>query len=140
MIEIKSYNMLTEDERMIRTKVFIEEQGFKVEFDDIDSKSMHLVLYSHGTPAACVRYFRGENDCEFVLGRLAVLKQFRGHHYGEMLVREVEKSVRNIGAVSLSLSAQVRASGFYRKLGFEQNGNIYFDEYCEHIHMEKNLE
>ena len=140
MIEIKSFDFLTDDERMIRTKVFIEEQGFKLEFDEIDSKAVHLVLYYDGCPAACVRYFKGENEGEYVLGRLAVLKPYRGRHLGELLVQETEKRIRKLGASRLSLSAQVRASGFYKKLGFKQSGEIYFDEYCEHIHMEKILD
>lgn len=58
---------------------------------------------------------------------------------GEMLVREVEARVKNLGGTVVALSAQVRASGFYEKLGYKKMGDIYYDEYCEHIHMEKSL-
>ena len=33
------------DARAIRQSVFVEEQGFEYEFDDIDEIALHLVLY-----------------------------------------------------------------------------------------------
>ena len=33
------------DARAIRQSVFVEEQGFEYEFDDIDETALHLVLY-----------------------------------------------------------------------------------------------
>ena len=33
------------DARVIRQSVFVEEQGFEYEFDDIDETALHLVLY-----------------------------------------------------------------------------------------------
>lgn len=139
MIEIKCFDSLTYDERMLRTSVFIEEQKFKEEFDEIDNDSLHLVLYTDGKVAACVRFFYDRNTKKYYLGRLCVLKEYRGRHMGEMLVREVEVRVKNLGGTVVALSAQVRASGFYEKLGYKKMGDIYYDEYCEHIHMEKSL-
>lgn len=39
----------------------------------------------------------------------------------------------------LALSAQVRVRPFYEKLGYTASGDEYLDEYCPHIHMEKEL-
>lgn len=139
MIEIKSYDCLTDDERMLRTTVFVEEQKFKEEFDIIDNTCHHLVLYIDSEPIACVRFFTESNPQEYHLGRLCVLKEYRGQRLGELLVREVEKRVKSLGGAVVALSAQVRASGFYEKLGYTKKSEIYFDEYCEHIYMEKLL-
>lgn len=139
MIEIKCFDNLTYDERMLRTSVFIEEQKFKEEFDEIDNDSLHLVLYTDDKAVACIRFFYDSNSKKYYLGRLCVLKEYRGRHMGEMLVREVEVRVKNLGGTVVALSAQVRASGFYEKLGYKKMGDIYYDEYCEHIHMEKSL-
>ena len=38
-----------------------------------------------------------------------------------------------------SLSAQVQAKGFYKKLGYVQDGDEYLDEHCPHILMCKVL-
>ncbi len=37
-----------EDAAFIRTEVFIKEQGFEIEFDDIDEKAVHFVLDDYG--------------------------------------------------------------------------------------------
>lgn len=138
-MEIKSFDSLTDDERMLRTAVFVEEQKFNEEFDNIDNDCHHLVLYISSKPVACVRYFKESNTQKYHLGRLCVLKEYRGHHLGKVLVREVEKCVKSLGGTVIILSAQVRASGFYEKLGYIKLGDIYYDEYCEHIRMEKLL-
>lgn len=139
MIEVKSYDYLSDDGRILRTAVFVEEQKFKEEFDAIDNVSHHLVLYLDGKPVACARYFYDNDDKKYHLGRLCVLKEYRGRHLGELLVREVERGVKSLGGTVIALSAQVRASVFYEKLGYTKVGEIYYDEYCEHIHMEKSL-
>ena len=35
--------------------------------------------------------------------------------------------------------SQVRAKNFYEKIGYVEYGEVYFDEYCEHIKMKKIL-
>ena len=51
----------------------------------------------------------------------------------------IEAKVKQIGGKKLILSAQCRVQPFYEKLGYTARGEIYLDEYCEHIHMEKTL-
>lgn len=45
------------DARLIRQQVFVEEQGFVNEFDDIDAKAYHAVIYTGGYPIATGRLF-----------------------------------------------------------------------------------
>lgn len=137
MIDFKVTNTLSEDEKMIRETVFIEEQKFKIEFDDTDDIATHIVMYIDNNPVGCCRLYKQEN--EYHIGRIAVLKPYRGKGYGEKILLEAEKVAKKMGADSISLSAQVRASGFYEKLGYKKHGEIYFDEYCEHIAMKKDI-
>lgn len=137
MIIIKVTNTLSEDEKMIRETVFIEEQKFKIEFDDTDDIATHIVMYLDNQPVGCCRLYKQEN--EYHIGRIAVLKPYRGKGYGEKIVLNAERVAKEKGADSISLSAQVRASGFYEKLGYKKHGEIYFDEYCEHIAMKKDI-
>ena len=47
---------LTDDEMSIRTEVFVDEQGFEDEYDEIDDESHHIILYDdEGKPAGCCR-------------------------------------------------------------------------------------
>lgn len=137
MIDFKVTNTLSEDEKMIRETVFIEEQKFKIEFDDTDDIATHIVMYLDNHPVGCCRLYKQEN--EYHIGRIAVLKPYRGKGYGEKILLEAEKVAKKMGADCINLSAQVRASGFYEKLGYKKHGEIYFDEYCEHIAMKKDI-
>lgn len=137
MIIIKVTNTLSEDEKMIRETVFIEEQKFKIEFDDTDDIATHIVMYIDNNPVGCCRLYKQEN--EYHIGRIAVLKPYRGKGYGEKILLNAERVAKEKGADSISLSAKVRASGFYEKLGYKKHGEIYFDEYCEHIAMKKDI-
>ena len=137
MIDFKVTNTLSEDEKMIRETVFIEEQKFKIEFDDTDDIATHIVMYIDNNPVGCCRLYKQEN--EYHIGRIAVLKPYRGKGYGEKILLNAERVAKEKGADSISLSAQVIASGFYEKLGYKKHGEIYFDEYCEHIAMKKDI-
>lgn len=138
MIRIVTTNYLSDDARLIREEVFVKEQGFINEFDDIDDRATHLVVYDGDIPIACCRYFSGGGE-ELILGRIAVLKEYRGRRLGQKIIREAEKAARNLGVKKLSLSAQVRVKDFYAKQGFVEAGELFLDECCPHINMEKYL-
>lgn len=137
MMNFKVTNMLSEDEKMIRETVFIKEQKFEIEFDDIDNIATHIVMYLDNKPVGCCRLYK--SNSEYHIGRIAVLKPYRGKGFGEKILLQAEKVAKELGADSIKLSAQVRASGFYEKLGYKKYGEIYFDEYCEHIAMKKDI-
>lgn len=139
MIYIRMQQGLSQDARVIRQEVFVEEQGFCHEFDDTDSIAWHLVLYENEQAAGCCRLFSSDDPDVYILGRLAVRKSCRGRQYGERLVREAEAWLRGRQVKRLALSVQVRVRPFYEKLGFTASGDEYLDEYCPHIHMEKEL-
>lgn len=139
MIQMHMQQGLSQDARIIRQEVFVEEQGFHHEFDEIDSRAWHLVLYENGQAAGCCRLFSSDQPEVYILGRLAVRKSCRSRQDGERLVREAEAWLRGRQVKRLALSAQVRVRPFYEKLGFTASGDEYLDEYCPHIHMEKEL-
>lgn len=45
-MQLEAYDFLPEDAKRIREAVFMKEQGFKNEFDDIDLLALHLILYA----------------------------------------------------------------------------------------------
>ena len=60
------------DWKYIRTAVFIEEQGFINEFDDIDHSAVHLCAYLNDTAVGCLRFSRKEmmHPCGIWVGSL----------------------------------------------------------------------
>lgn len=134
---IKNFNALPEEAKYIRTAVFVEEQGFCEEFDDIDNISTHLVLYSDNQPAAVCRFYCKNN--QYFIGRLATLKEYRGKGFGAMLVLEAERLIKKAGGKSVMLHSQCRAMTFYEKSGYAPFGESDFDEDCPHQWMKKIL-
>ncbi|MVX65677.1 GNAT family N-acetyltransferase [Clostridium chromiireducens] len=139
LITIKHYNFLCEEAKYIRIEVFMKEQGFKDEFDEWDDKVSHVVLFVDGRAAGTGRLLPGENHKTFVIGRVAVVKQYRKLHLGSKIINELENMPKKLGGVRIHLSAQCKAQGFYEKLGYTASGEPYLDELCEHIHMEKKI-
>ncbi len=138
-MNIKIYNYLHKDAAEIREQVFVEEQNFKEEFDDIDKSAMHLVMYEDDHPVGVCRFFAKEEPQVYTLGRIAVMPKYRGSGTGRRLVAEAEKAIRELGGRKVILSAQVRAKGFYEKLGYLSEGESYFEEYCPHVKMSKKI-
>lgn len=120
----------------IRIKVFVEEQGFVNEIDDLDDAAWHVVVYDGAQPFATARAFLNEAGlCK--IGRVAVLPAYRGQHLGEQMMLYLESEMAKLGAQQFKVSAQVRASGFYAKIGYVRHGEEYLDEYCPHVDMYK---
>ena len=136
---IKAYNKLPQDAVDIRTAVFVEEQGFNEEFDTIDDVSTHLVLYCDNKAAAVCRFYFDKVRNEYLIGRLAVLPEYRGKGFGADLVIEAENVIKSKGGKSISLHSQCQAQRFYEKLGFSAYGESDFDEDCPHQWMNKVL-
>lgn len=93
-MEIKRYDSLPQEAKDIREKVFVEEQGFKEEFDAADGLSVHLVAFDCGKPVATCRFYRKADTASFVLGRIAVVKECRGRHIGARLIAYAEDMLK----------------------------------------------
>lgn len=137
--EIKTYHALPPEAEEIREEVFMKEQGFVNEFDDIDSIATHLVLFWEGQPAGVCRFFPIKEPGVWDFGRLAVRKAYRDKHLGSLLVQEAERQIRDQGGAKLALMAQIRVQKFYEKNGYTPFGEPCDDEGCPHIWMEKLL-
>ncbi|HIZ75832.1 MAG TPA: GNAT family N-acetyltransferase [Candidatus Mediterraneibacter stercoravium] len=138
-MDIKVYHTLHEDAVMIRETVFMKEQGFHDEFDETDRSAAHLVLYIDGLPAATCRFFSSQSQGEYIVGRIAVRKEYRGHRLGSRILSAAESEIRKAGGGKVLLHAQQQARPFYEKQGYCAYGEQDFDEGCPHIWMRKEL-
>ena len=137
-IEI-SPSSLPHDAMVVRNTVFVEEQGFVDEYDEIDKIAIHFVMYDKDFPVATCRVFSKDSSTEFYLGRFAVMKAHRGQRIGAALMSAVEDYVRHIGGERLLLHAQLAASGFYASVGYTPIGEADEEQGCPHLWMEKRL-
>lgn len=139
-MKITIYESLPEEAKEIREEVFIREQGFQEEFDGIDHEAVHLVLYDEdGLPVATCRIFWNAVMDSYAIGRLAVIKKYRGRNIGALMLEKAETYVREKGGKDLVLHAQCRAADFYKKSGFTEFGKIEDEQGCPHIWMKKNI-
>lgn len=130
---------LTNGEMFVRKMVFTLEQGLVDEPDEIDKKAVHLVLKNDdGICIGVCRVFKDEDD-NYVFGRLAVLKEYRGKGYGKLLLSMAEKYVKDNDGDRLLLHSQLDAKDFYSSNGYIQKGMPDTVQGCVHVWMQKKL-
>lgn len=135
-MEIKKYKYLHEDVQRLREEVFMIEQGFKNEFDELDLKSTFITLYDNHQICACARYFKHED--KYYIGRICVSKEYRHQGIGTKLLKEVHKELGNV-CEYVYLDAQVRAQKFYESLGYLPTNQYHDDEGVPHVLMYKKI-
>lgn len=133
------YGELPPEAAHIRKSVFMDEQGFSVEFDDIDAKSYHVMLVRDEKIIGTARLFFEDDKKTMHIGRVAVLPEERGGGTGSSLLTACCEKARTFGAQHIILGAQRRAMHFYESNGFEAYGEPYDVEGCPHQMMEKQL-
>ena len=72
----KNYESLPEEAKLIRLKVFVEEQKFQEEFDDADKRAVHIVIFEDGIAAATCRFFYSSEKESFVIDVWLYAKSF----------------------------------------------------------------
>ena len=137
-MDTKMYTALPQEAKDIRIEVFMKEQGFENEFDDIDNISFHIVVFDEEKPIGTCRFFK-END-HYTIGRVAVLKEYRNQHIGNALLESAEKEIQKLNGDLIVVHAQVRVSPFYEKQGYIQFGQIDDDEGVPHMWMKKRIQ
>ena len=125
----------------IRYTVFVEEQNVPVELerDELDGTAVHLLATDNGKPVGAARIVvKGDTG---KIGRVCVLREFRGTGIGSALMRETLSVLRDTpGITRAALGAQIDALGFYEKLGFAAYGDVFDDAGIDHRMMELRLD
>ncbi|MCU4338150.1 GNAT family N-acetyltransferase [Acinetobacter dispersus] len=134
MYQVKqgNWDQLQQDAKLIRTLVFIQEQGIAEadEWDEQDAISQHFVIYDQDQPIATARLLQNNS-----VGRVAVLKAYRGQGLGQMIMLDIIAFAKQQERAFLHLSSQVHAMSFYQQLGFVVQGDEYDECGIPHIEM-----
>ena len=116
--------------RAIRTEVFIEEQQVpaQLEWDAEDEQAWHvLAMIADGTAVGTGRLLRDGR-----IGRMAVLRQWRGKGAGGALLTGLLRIAQAAGLDNLVLNAQTHAIGFYARFGFQPEGETFLEAGIPH--------
>jgi predicted GNAT family N-acyltransferase len=116
----------------IRSLVFMDEQQVPADLDrdGLDDTALHLLAMSGQKAVGCARLLADGS-----IGRMAVLKHWRGKGVGSMLLSTAIKLHQQQAAPVIQLSAQVHAIPFYEKSGFEVCSQPYLDANIMHVDM-----
>ncbi|WP_426595368.1 GNAT family N-acetyltransferase [Cellulomonas sp. McL0617] len=131
---------LREAMRTIRMTVFVAEQGVDPdhEMDDLDDDptTLHVVaLDDDGTALGTARLLP-PHDGPAHIGRVAVSARARGLGVGALLMTSLEAAALDRyavdGEVTVELSAQEQALGFYARIGYVARPGRHLDENIWH--------
>jgi predicted GNAT family N-acyltransferase len=123
--------------RPIREKVFIEEQKVprEMEWDEWDERCDHAVACdAQGRAIGTARLAPGGK-----LGRMAVLREWRGLGVGAALLDALLGRAREQALSRVTLHAQTHAAGFYRRFGFIERGGEFLEAGIPHLEMSLEL-
>jgi hypothetical protein len=133
---ICDYEPHTEDICAIRYEVFVDEQNVpeELEIDGLDGEAKHVLTFVDEVPIGTGRILSDGH-----VGRVAVLKNFRGLGIGKSIMKELIKCAQDLSLEKVWLSSQWHAHSFYLDLGFVCVGEIYKEAGIDHIKMFKTL-
>ncbi|PSJ17180.1 GNAT family N-acetyltransferase [Nitrosomonas supralitoralis] len=117
----------------IRTTVFIQEQQVPVslEWDEFDVISLHMLAFNnYGKPVGTARLLPDGH-----IGRMAVLKEWRGKGYGSAMMHQILNELRSRDMQKGLLNAQTSAVKFYEKFGFQAYGEEFVEAGIPHVKM-----
>ena len=116
----------------VRFEVFVDEQNVpeELEIDGLDGEAKHVLAFVDGVPIGTGRILSDGH-----IGRVAVLKKYRGQGSGKLIMKELIKSAQGMNLEKVWLSSQWHAHSFYLDLGFVCVGEIYKEAGIDHIKM-----
>ena len=116
----------------IRQKVFVGEQNVPVELeiDGLDGEAKHVLAFVDGVPIGTGRILSDGH-----IGRVAVLKDYRGLGIGKSIMKDLIKWAQDMNLEKVWLSSQWHAHSFYLDLDFVCVGEIYKEAGIDHIKM-----
>jgi predicted GNAT family N-acyltransferase len=117
----------------IRKTVFVNEQKVPeaLEWDGLDPDCVHvLATAANGMPIGTGRLLPDGH-----IGRMAVLKGWRGRGVGGAVLAALIVAAREAGHAQAQLNAQVHALGFYARYGFVAEGAVFDDAGIPHRAM-----
>lgn len=132
-VQIVSWEEAATTLRVIRTAVFIREQQVpeELEWDQFDAISVHaLAMNDAEQPVGTARLLPDGH-----IGRMAVLKEWRGQGLGSALLTRLLQVLVKRHQFQAQLHAQKSAIPFYKKFGFEIVGGEFIEAGIPHVKM-----
>lgn len=137
-VEPASWPADEQDLRAVRERVFLVEQAIppEDEWDDQDAPSRHVLARDAQGRAIGT----GRLTPSAMIGRIAVLPEWRGRGVGKAIMRVLLEQARLLHLPAVSLHAQSHAIPFYAGVGFQVEGEEFLECGIAHRTMRLELE
>jgi predicted GNAT family N-acyltransferase len=122
----------------VRTAVFVDEQRVPVEIerDGRDAECAHVLAQD----ARVEPIGAGRLMADGRIGRMAVLREWRGAGVGGAMLRALMDAARRRGLRETYLHSQSHAKAFYERHGYAVDGVEYLEAGIPHVGMRAKLE
>jgi len=119
----------------IRTRVFVKEQGVpeEIEIDRDDKRAFHFLAFEAGKAVGTARVVMHQGSAK--IGRMAVLKNYRGRGVGTKLLKRAIVTAKKQGAQKIYLHSQVSVISFYEAMAFRCIGPFFKEAGIPHRKM-----
>ena len=137
-VEPADYQTDFQDLRRVREPVYVIEQNvpIELEWDALDPLCHHVIARdADNRPIGT-----GRLTPEGKIGRMAVLREWRGRGVGEALLQSLIDRARSLGWTEVQLNAQVGAIDFYTRYGFTAFDDEFEEAGIAHQAMWRALE
>lgn len=125
----------------LRRSVFVKEQRVpeEMEWDAHDTTALHAVARNRLGRVVATGRLISEAPGTARIGRMAVHRSLRGTGLGTVVLRALEAAARSRGDREVTLHAQRSAEAFYRRLGYQPEGEPFEEAGIAHIDMRRAL-
>ena len=137
-VQIVCYSIAKAAIDPIRRAVFQEEQQVEatLDFDGLDESATQMLAYWQGQPVATAR-IRYLNDRLAKIERVAVLAEYRGLGIGRQLMEGAIDFLKKQNVPEIKVNAQIQVKNFYEQLGFQQQGEGFYEAGILHVEMRR---
>ena len=114
--------------------------SLREEFDEHDCDgTRYIIILDDEYPVATARFYELDENT-VLIGRVVVLPEYRGEGLGNMLLKEADDWIRELGYHEVIVDSRTVAVGFYEKNGFRaESGEVIKSWNFDCIRMRKEL-
>ena len=137
VVEVIDFAIGRDDLQGIREVVFVQEQQVPAEMerDALDPQCVHVIART----ADGMAIGTGRLTPDHRIGRMAVLRDWRGKGVGDAMLLALIEQARERGWREVALNAQASAITFYARHGFLPHGERFMEAGIEHLAMRRLL-
>jgi predicted GNAT family N-acyltransferase len=137
-VRIDNWPAVREAACRVRYAVFVEEQQVppEIELDEWDAASEHAIATDAGGRVIATGRLLPDGH----IGRMAVLRDWRGRGVGAAVLATLLARATELGMPNAILNAQTHARSFYARFGFTQTGSEFMEADIPHVAMTRRLD